>query len=397
MTCFVTYIAVLDTVYGPVTTSDSSSQRAVAVCIDTRDGAGRNRLHGVAQFARRLDWRTMLVRQGGRSAAHDVARLRPHGIIAYVADQWLIDAAERLGVPLVDTALGEPAAPFCVSVDNAAIGRLAAAHLTAAGLKYFGYCGVRDRIASVQRRDCFADCLAPHAVASFAEPVTEGESRLQQLVRWLKRVPKPIGLLAFDDKFGERVLNACRWAGLAVPHEVAVLGIGDDQLMCEVSWPSLSSISLPTARLGFEAAKLLDAAMAGRPIARPHRKFQPTGVIMRSSTDMVAVEDALVKSTVHFIRARAGDLIGIEQVAQALGVGRRTLDRHFMAALGRTASDELTRVRMQKAATLLADESQPIAGIARACGYAAASSFSRAFHEHVGLWPSEHRKATRAG
>lgn len=380
-----------------MTSPPPAQHRAVAVCIDTRDGAGRNRLHGVAQFARRLGWRMMLVRQGGKSAAQEVARLRPDGIIAYMADQWLIDAARRLQVPLVDTALGEPAAPYCVSVDNAAIGRLAAAHLTQAGLKHFGYCGVRDRIASEQRRTCFAACLTTQPVWSFSEPVSEGESRIKPLVRWLKRVPKPIGLLTFDDKLGERVLNACRSAGLSVPHEVAVLGIGDDQLMCEVSWPTLSSVSLPTPRLGQEAAKLLADAIAKKAITHPHRKFQPTGVVARNSTDMVAVDDALVKSTVQFIRSRAGELIGVEQVAQALQVGRRTLDRRFMAALGRTARDELARVRMQKAQTLLADDTLAITAIARSCGYAAASSFSRAFRENFGLWPSEHRENIRTG
>ena len=368
-----------------------ASRRAVAVCIDTRDGAGRNRLHGVAQFVRRLGWRMMLVRQGGKSAAQEVARLAPDGIIAYIADCWLVEVAQELKVPLVDTALGEVTVPYYVSVDNEAIGRLAADHLLQAGLKHFGYCGVRGRIASEQRQMSLAACLPGRVVRAFSEPVSEGELRLEPLMRWLGKLPKPVGLLTFDDKLGERVLTACRWANLSVPHDVAVLGIGDDQLMCEVSWPTLSSISLPTPRLGFEAAQLLNDAMAGRKITNPHRRVQPTGVMGRGSTDMVAAEDPLVKSTIQFIRTRAGDLIGVEQIAQALGVSRRTLDRRFSDALGRTVRNELARVRMQTARALLADNSHAIAAVARSCGYGNSASFSRAFRQHSGRWPSDYR------
>jgi LacI family transcriptional regulator len=225
--------------------------------------------------------------------------------------------------------------------------------------------------------------------------LSEGELNLDPLINWLKHLPKPVGLLVFDDKLGERVLTACRWANLSVPHEVAVLGIGNDELMCELSWPALSSVSLPTSRLGFEAAAMLAQAMAGKIIEAPHRKVQPTGVVARSSTDMVAVDDKLVKSAILFIRAQAGSLIGVKQVAQALNVSRRTLDRRFIDALGRTVRDELARMRMQMARGLLADNSRTIAAVARGCGYSTASSFSRAFRQHSGRRPSEYREDVR--
>lgn len=373
----------------------SPKARAVAVCIDTRDGAGRNRLHGVAQYVRQHGCRMMLVRHGGEAAAQEVARLAPDGIIAYVADSWLLDVSEKLGVPLVDTALSELAAPLTVSLDNDAVGRLAAEHLAQAGLKHFGYCGVDGRVASEQRRAGFATALGKRPLAAFSEPIGEGESSLDSLINWLKHLPKPVGLLVFDDKLGERVLTACRWAELTVPHQVAVLGIGDDELMCEVSWPTLSSIRLPTPKLGFDAAKLLAQAMNGNRIKTPHIKLEPTAVVARGSTDLVAVEDALVKDAVQFIRAHAGDLIGAEQVAQALGVSRRTLDRRFVQTLNRSVREELSRVRMQLARQLLADNSRTIGEVARGCGYGTAASFSRAFRQHSGRWPSEYRDNVR--
>lgn len=373
----------------------SFQPRSVAVCIDTRDGAGRNRLHGVAQYVRQHGWRMMLVRHGGQAAAQEVARLRPDGIIAYVADQWLLDLAGKLRVSLVDTALSELMAPMTVSLDNDAVGRLAAEHLTQAGLKNFGYCGVDGRIASEQRRAGFATALGKQPFGAFSEPISEGESSLDSLIVWLKRLPKPVGLLVFDDKLGERVLTACRWAELAVPHQVAVLGIGDDELMCEVSWPPLSSIRLPTPKLGFEAAKLLAQAMNGERIKALHRKIEPTAVVARGSTDMVAVDDELVRAAVQFIRSHAGSLIGVEQVAQALGVSRRTLDRRFVCALDRSAYEDLAGIRIQMARRLLANSSHRVAEVARSCGYGTAASFSRAFYKHTGRWPSDYRDDCR--
>ena len=157
----------------------STQPRAVAVCIDTRDGAGRNRLHGVAEFIRRKGWRMMLVRQAGQVAAAEVVRLAPDGIIAYIADRWLLKAARRLSVPLVDTALSEHAAPMSLSLDNDMVGCLAAQHLSQVGLKQFGYCGVSARLASEERRSAFARWLGNRPLASFAEPISECELSLE--------------------------------------------------------------------------------------------------------------------------------------------------------------------------------------------------------------------------
>ncbi len=364
--------------------------KAIAVCIDTRDGAGRNRLHGVSRCVRALGWRMMLVRHSGKEAAREVARLKPGGIIAYVADPSLLSVARELSVPLVDTALGELGVDMSVSVDNQAVGRLAAEHLIETGLKHFGYCGVTSRLASEQRRKGFARFLKPWHLHTFAQSVSEGEAQLEPLMKWLGNLPKPAGLLVFDDKLGERVLTACRWAEISVPDQVAVLGIGDDELMCEVSWPTLSSIRLPTAHLGFEAASMLALAMSKKPVPELHRTIQPTGVVARGSTDIVAVEDPLVRSAVRFIRAEVASAIGASQVAQVVGVSTRTLDRRFQAVLNRTTHEEIVRVRMHKARSLLIDGAQPLAEVASRCGYASAAAFSRAFHQHCGQWPSEY-------
>jgi LacI family transcriptional regulator len=398
MTYIAKYISFLDSAGGSImAASGDRATWSVAVCVDTRDGAGRKRLYGVSQYARSRGWRMMLVRQSGSRGVQEVQRLKPDGVIAYIADRRLVETTRRLGIPLVDTALGELNIPLMVSLDNDAVGRLAAEHLVSLGLASFGYCGVRGPLASEERRTSFARHLAlrNRTLAAFSQRIFEGESQMEPLIRWLQRLPKPVGLLTFDDKLGERVLSACRWCNLSVPHEVAVLGIGNDELMCEVSWPTLSSISFPTQRLGFEAAEMLDLAMRGRTIREGLRRIQPTGVAVRASTDMLAVEDALIRSAVEFIRKHAGEAIGVKHVAAALAVSRRTLDRRFADALGRTVHDELTAARMQLARNLLTDGAQTVADIAAACGYGSAPSFSRAFRSQSGCWPTDYRNQVR--
>lgn len=369
----------------------TTKERAIAVCIDTRDGQGRYRLQGVARSLRQLGWRMMLVRQRGRSAAAEVAQLAPDGIVTYIADRWLLDVSRRLGVPLVDTAVSDAAVSMVVSIDNRKIAELAFEHLSAAGLTHFGYVGVRRRMVSEQRRALFAEYVGKERLSSFADRMSEGESRLEPLMRWLRQLPKPAGILAFDDQMGERVLTACRWAELGVPEQVAVLGIGNDELMCEVSHPSLSSVSLPTVRVGVEAARMLAEAIERRRIAEPNRLVQPTGVVARGSTDTMAIEDVLVKQAVQYIRAHAGELIGVKHVAQAMRISRRTLDRRCEAALGRTAHDEMARRRMQMARALLTLDDRSVVDVARRCGYGNAASFSRAFRRNAGCWPTEYR------
>ena len=203
------------------------------------------------------------------------------------------------------------------------------------------------------------------------------------------------GILTFDDKLGERVLTACRWSDLPVPDLVAVLGIGNDDLVSKLTWPSLSSINVPAERIGFEAADILDHAIRRRRIKRPRRQLPATGVTMRGSTDVLAVQDELVESAAQHVREHAGEAIGVEHIARAVGVSRRTLDRRFAQALGRSVHEELSAVRMQKACVLLSESQETVASIAAACGFRTAASFSRAFHRQNGCWPIEYRNRVR--
>ncbi len=339
----------------------------------------------------------MLVRRRGKEAVREVMRLRPLGIIAYIADQMLADAAGHLRAPLVDTAISEVKVPLSVSLDNCEVGRLAAESLIRLGLKHFAYCGVRGKLASAERQREFTRHLKAggFTLASFSQNIAEGESRMRALTTWLESLPKPLGILTFDDKLGERVLTACHWSGLAVPEQVAVLGVGNDDLISRLTWPPLSSIDVPAERIGFEAGGILSCAMNGIAIEQPQRKILPSGVTMRGSTALLAVEDPLVRASARYIREHAGQAIGVEHIALALNVSRRTLDRRFIKAVGRSVHEELASTRMLNARVLLSESPETVAKIATACGFLTAASFSRAFHRQTGCWPVEYRNRMR--
>jgi LacI family transcriptional regulator len=370
---------------------NTSHPLTVAICIDTRDEAGRSRLYGIIQYSRHPKWRITLVRNRGKESAQEIARLKPDGIITYCADKWFLNFAKENAVPIVDTALAGFGSSMTVSTDNGAVSRLAVEHFRKMGLKNIGYIGIKNSVASEDRKMALRAQVSSKEILEYSECFAEGELNLEPLITWLSNLPKPVGLLAFDDKLGMRVLTACRMAGLAVPNKVAVLGVDNDQVVCELCWPPLSSVVTPHNRIGLEAARLLDLAMQGKRIEDPHQKIEPTEISIRGSTDMVMVEDSLVKSALQLIREQAGKVIGVEQVAALLKVSRRNLDRRFSIALGRTVHSEIASVRMQMACAYLADNSMKVASVAQACGFTTTASFSRSFRTNSGFWPSDYR------
>ena len=365
--------------------------RTVVVCVDTCDEAGRSRLCGIAQYARQANWRIMHVCNHGKETAQEVAMLEPDGIIAYAADEWLMGLSKKMSVPLVDTMETGLSAPMTVSPDEDDVCRLAAEHFAKIGLTNIGYCGVESSAISERRKEAFLAQFSGNAVTAFFQNFTEKELDIQPMIAWLRQLPKPVGLLAFDDKLGKRILNACRHAKINVPIQIAVVGVNNDRLICELCWPPLSSLEIQHNRIGVEASELLDLAMQGKFVEKPHQKIAPVELVIRGSSGAPPVDDPLVKTAINLIREQAGKYVGVEQVAARLRVSRRNLDRRFSVALGRTVHDELADVRMKMARTYLADNSMKVASVAQACGFASAASFSRSFRMNFGLWPTDYR------
>ena len=251
-----------------------------------------------------------------------------------------------LGIPVVN--LGEESLPGVPMVDFDAtkIGHMAADHLLQRGLGHFGYVGIRGVCWSDRRREAFVGRVtAAGGSCRVCEPTSKGglhgdfEVEHDELARWLTSLPRPVGIMACYDVMGGRVLGICREVGLAVPEEIAVLGVDNDAVLCEVADPPLSSVDQRSERAGYEAASLLDRLMQGESF-RETVVLDPKGVVPRQSTDVIAVDDPDIQAALRLIRTHACRGLHVEDVAEASPLSRRTLERRFRRLLGRTPHDE---------------------------------------------------------
>jgi LacI family transcriptional regulator len=218
------------------------------------------------------------------------------------------------------------------------------------------------------------------------------------VARWLTLLHKPVGVLAPNDVWAYQLLEVCRQKALRVPDDVALVGVDNDDLLCGLARPPLTSVATPAERVGYEAAALLDRLMAspGRADgAPPLPPLPPLGVVARQSTDVLMVDDPAVAAAVRFIRERACTPIGVEDLLRAVPLPRRTLERRFRAALGRGPGEEIRRTRVERARYLLGASRSSMGEVARAAGFADAKHFCVAFRRHTGQSPSSYRREFR--
>lgn len=366
----------------------------------------RGILRGVKAYARtKQDWIFTPVAPED-DAARLLRQLRPAGIIAHVYSDDLGAALHRLRRPLVNVSgvLADLRVPR-VGLDDQAIGKMAAAHLLERGLRHFAFVGHPGHGYSVRRENAFRAAIAAagHPVSSYLDPVSHFDPRGRlwaldlRVRRWLTALPRPVGVFACNDLWGAQLSEVCRQAGLAVPEEVAMLGVDNDDLLCELARPSLSSVAVPAEAVGSSAAALLDRLMAGRKPPRGPTLLGPIGVVSRQSSDVLAIADQDVAEAVRYIRDRGHEPIAIDAILDHVAVSRRSLERRFRRLLGRGIWDEIRRVHMGRAKELLATTSMSMADVAEASGFSDNKHLSVVFRQELAQTPSEYRREHRHG
>lgn len=375
--------------------------RHVALLIETSRSHGRSMLRGVRRYiAEHSPWSLYLeLRALDSPPPAWLRRWQGDGILTRTASPRMAAAIRATGLPAVElraTKLGLRL-PF-VGIDNALLGRLVAGHLVDAGFRRFAVFTIDSERYFEERRDSFIACLeeAGHSCSAFAAPAraerpSDWERHQERLVSWVRSLKKPVGVFACTDQLGFWLLDACRRAGVAVPEEVAVVGAENDETLCLSSSPPLSSVDFGSQRLGYAAAGLLDALMAGEPPPATPLLFPPAGLVVRQSSDTVAIDDPHLAAAVRFIRAQAARGASTADVLSQVPVSRRVLDRQMRAVLGRSIAEELARVRFAKVKELLADTELPLAAIAERSGFAYAQSMAESFKREFGLTPGEYR------
>jgi LacI family transcriptional regulator len=286
------------------------------------------------------------------------------------------------------------AAPV-VHEDNVAIGRMAAEHFLARGFREFVWLSNDSHRVSNDRRAGFLAVLQAAGMPCRCLEWPGEEIQWRHYSRWaarhLAKVPRPFALFAKDDAVAIDAIAICKDSGLRVPQDVAVLGVGNDPMLCDFSDVPLSSIDVDWNEIVYQAAAMLDRLMSGERAPLKTLVFPPRQVVTRTSSDIVAAQQPDLAAAWHFIREHYREPITPHQVARAVGVTRRTLENHFRDHLHTAPAAEIRRRRLEHVKDRLSRTELSLAEIARESGFESAVALSKTFKREVGLPPGEYR------
>jgi LacI family transcriptional regulator len=372
--------------------------------VESSRASGRALLCGIANYAHHQGPWSFYWEPGGLEKVWPVLRRSDaDGII--LRDTEKLEQVLDYGLPAVVIGHQHTEIPGLVNVvtDSEAIGRMGAEHLLACGFKHFAFCGYarasqENAPWSEIRRQYFSN----HVVeAGFARPMhfalsmttQDWSTQRQILARWLKSLPKPVGLMACNDDCSRQVMEACKLAELSVPDAVGVIGADNDEIICGLTNPPMSSVAINFERAGYEAAHALDGMMRRTHLAATRIRVMTSHVVARRSTDFVASDEPNLTKALKFIRDQARGGISVNDVARSAGLSRRALEKRFRNLLGRTILEEIRRVRTDQIARLLVETEMTVAEIADLLGFADTQHIARYFRAGKHMSPLGYRKS----
>lgn len=382
--------------------------RNVALIIDASQPYDRKVVQGVAAYVRQAGHWSIYLEENPLQKLPDWRRWSGDGIIADLDDRKVAEAVGGLDIPIVGIGGGygwyDPASriPYFASNDEA-IGLLAAEHLLERGFRSMAFCGfprTRTNLWSDARGKAFKQHVVkagcPCSVYAGQHRSARNWDELQRgLSQWLAALPKPLGLMACDDVRARHVLEACGRLGLRVPDDVAVIGVDNNEMLCELSTPPLTSVEQGLRRMGYEAAGLLDRLMGGEKPAQLRYVIDPEAVVTRRSTEALAVDDSEIQSAVRFVRDHAAEGIQVPDVATAIQVSRSTLERRFKKLIGRSVREEIQRVQLERAKQLISTTNLPLKQVAQQAGFHQVPYMTTLFRRRYGDTPAAYRENMR--
>lgn len=373
----------------------------IALLIETSNAYCRFLLRGVAAYVRdNRPWSLYLSEhERGATVPSWLRRWKGDGIIARVENQEIADAVVEAGVPVVNVSAADHVKDMPTVTNNEETSiRLAFNHLHERGFKEFAFCGTAGHVWSVTREQLFeqfvyeAGCsIHIYKTPSPGKRRDNWEQEQIKVAKWLESIPKPVGLLASHDFRGQNVLDACRRASIAVPEQVAVIALGDDEVLCDLTSPMMTSVTNNPYEVGYKAASVLDQLMAGKSVSPRVTLVESVGVHLRQSTDITAIDDPDVVSALQMIRRYACDGLKVEEILEEVPLSRRQLELQFKKHVGRTLHEEILRVKLTQAKRLVAHSKLPLVDIALRVGFPHTSHMGVVFQNKLGLSPSEYR------
>lgn len=380
--------------------------RKVAVLIESSRAYGRGLIRGIGQYLDRFgNWRIEYRPRGLNEPVPSWIRSwKGHGILARINDEKMLRLLLKTGIPVVDLrrSLFSPQIPRIGPDDEAAVEMLYE-HFRHRGFRRFGFVALprgehgsmdirRARFTELARNGEFPISEVEVSLNEFEGNGSKGERRL---IRWLRTLSDRTAILASNDDLGLQVLNACRTVGVAVPDTLAVAGIGNDECLCTLATPKLTSIDLNPAGVGFEAAVMLQEMMDDPSLRLSSRLIRPNRVIPRASTDTVAAEDAVVAATVQFIHREACNGLTVAGVLRKARLSRSTLENRFREHLGHSIFQEIVRVRLERVQELLISTDMTIREITSQTGFNYQGYLMQTFQKKFGMTMKSFRKTYR--
>ena len=379
----------------------------VALIVETSTIYGRKLLRGITKYVRtQAIWSIFLEQRGLTESVPEWLRdWDGDGIISRVTTPELADHLIARGMPVVDLTdmHGEIGLPRIWS-DDSSIGRLAAEHLLERGFRQFAFCGFTDHHWSANREAGFAEATVGakcHLATSYNSPwggpdAHRWEDEQEEIGSWLHSLPKPIGIMASNDMRGQHVLDACARLEIAVPEEVAVIGCDDDEILCELSNPPLSSVVPNPEQIGLEAAELLHRMMVcdendRSSLREVRRMIPPIGVSTRQSSDVLAIDDPLIAAAVHYIRENACTGVTVDDILSNVPISRSMLERGFRRYVRRSPHAEIRHVQLKRVCQLLGETELPLDRIAELTGFKHPEYLSVVFKREMKETPGQYR------
>ena len=375
-------------------------KRRILLSFSQQDGQDRAVLSSLyTRLMRNAEWSTYMI---------DPARLTPEAVAGMPLDALVgrVDWTVSKGLPKKLPILSTISAPieavagkrFWVLADNAAIGRTGADYFFDRGAKNFAYVG-SGRLSSQQRGRAFAERLHERGVASqtFLGPDTGVQPWKplavdSELTDWVRTLPSPTAVLAENDFVAFRISEICRHFQIQIPYAISLAGVGNDELMCRICHPSLTTIATPNEQIGDTLATMLDGIFRGEMPASNVTRLPPAEVIERQSAYTVRIDDSEVADAMRYIRENAHRPIAIEDIVSVIFTSRRTLERRFRRAVGMTLQAAITQARVDRAKGLLTYSRSPIQEVARLSGFTSVQRFHIVFRQTTKTTPLAYRQ-----
>jgi LacI family transcriptional regulator len=282
-------------------------------------------------------------------------------------------------------------------------GQMGADYFLKKGFKNFAFYGFKDIVWSQERAEGFEERVTKggHKVHYFehkmAHPSELWYYKPSSLGKWLKSLPKPIALMACDDNQGQHITEACRLYGIRIPEDMAVLGVDNDEMICDFSDPPLSSIGQDAEKGGYDAAKLLDHMMKNGMKDYYDIIVKPTQVITRHSTDIYATNDDHIASSLKYIHQNIDKNLHVDEVVKQVPLSRRALEKRFIEVMGYPIYKYIYNLRIEKFTQKLLDTDMSVFEIALDMGLSDSKNIARQFRQVKGCNPSEYRNKHLAG